>query len=232
MAEQVNAFIRDCYQLISASSPTVPLHGNDQSKGIQYLNELLAYYSANGLLITVPRTYAIPIAAAENVITFADGGTYERLSNPIQMWLSLSGTDYPLKIIRKQELDAQYKYGPLSGLPLYAIFTQNVDSTEVTLYPSPSQSYTFNVYGKFAVGELTSNDTMSDFAPNFIRFLRFAVARDLALYKGRSEAWTDMLEQRYNEGKMEMESGSTINLSLTKDYDTMLNGAARVRAGV
>ena len=232
MAKQVRALVRDAFQLISAASPTVPLKGDDQSKAIQILNELIEYYSYNGLLITVPRTYAIPITAGENVINFATGGTYGRLSNPISLWLSLEGTDYPLEIIRKQELAYQYKYAPLRGLPLYAIFTQNTTSTEITLYPSPSQSYTFNVYGKFEPATLTSNSEMTDFAPNFLRFLQLALARDLAIYKGRSEAWGEMLESRYVEAKQEMEAGSTINLSLGRDSNQMLNGATRLRAGV
>ena len=65
----------------------------------------------------------------------------------------------------------------------------------------------------------------------YIRFLRFALARDLALYKGRADAWTDKLEARYLEAEQEMIAATPVNVKTQFDRDSNLNGAALVRAG-
>ena len=232
MAQTTRDFVRDTYRLISAHSPTVPLHGDDQSKGLQYLNELLQSYGSTGLLISAPTTYSFAITAGQGEVVFTRGGAYGRLANPISLWLSLSGTDYPLEIRTKDWLESNYKYGPLQGLPLYAFFVQGLDESTIELYPAPSQGYTFNVYGKFEVPELTLNDTMANIPGYYIRFLRFALARDICSYKGREEAWTPNLEAKYKEARKNMIAASPLDLRLGAPNDDMLNGAARVRAGV
>jgi hypothetical protein len=52
------------------------------------------------------------------------------------------------------------------------------------------------------------------------------------MYKGRAEAWTPKLEQFYEEAYDIMVSTSEINLSITGDEQSLLNGAWRVRAGI
>ena len=71
-SQSVRDFIQDSYQIISANSPTVPLHGNDLSKGIQFLNELMQSYSSSGLLITVPQQVSFPVSENQGFITFGD----------------------------------------------------------------------------------------------------------------------------------------------------------------
>ena len=55
MVQTVKQFLTDSYQLISANTPTVPLQGNDMSKGLQFLNQLLTSYSATGLMLTIAK---------------------------------------------------------------------------------------------------------------------------------------------------------------------------------
>ncbi len=59
-----------------------------------------------------------------------------------------------------------------------------------------------------------------------------AVAKDIAMYKGRSDAWTDKLEMMLREAQDKMEAASEVNLSITGDRASLLNGAWRVRAGI
>jgi hypothetical protein len=72
MVQTVKQFITDAYQLISANTPTVPLQGNDMSKGIQYMNQLLKHYSATGLMLTIAKQVDFTVAIGQSEITFAD----------------------------------------------------------------------------------------------------------------------------------------------------------------
>ena len=103
MATTVRQFIFDMYRLITASTPTVPLHGDDENLAIRTLNRILENYASTGLLLTIAKTVSVPInlpmkeiwfvspdyvgpvttqtetvtlTAASNSITVADGSIY------------------------------------------------------------------------------------------------------------------------------------------------------------
>jgi len=238
-SQPVNEFVQDCYQLVSASSPTVPLHGNDLSKGIQFTNELLKYYSSSSLLLTIAKKINFSVAIGQQYVTFADP-TYTpaadiqqgRLTNLERAWLELSGVTYPLIDEDRGVFFGSYKFEPQQGLPLFVIITNDLNLTTMQLYPAPSQVYNMFVYGKFELPYLVSDGTMSNLPLYFIRFLRFAVARELAYYKGRSAAWDAKLEGMYQEAKDDMESVTTVDLSIDSANESYLNGSWRVRSGV
>jgi len=155
-----------------------------------------------------------------------------RLANLDNAWLVLSGVTYPLIDKSRDDYLAAWKYEPLQGLPRFIITYPDTDIVTATLYPAPSQFYQFFARGKFQLTDVTSNDDLSSIPQYYIRFFLFAVARDVALYTGRADAWTDKLEARFQEATMEMQSASEINLAITGDEQSLLNGAWRVRAGI
>lgn len=239
MAQSVKAFVQDSYQLISASSPTVPLQGNDISKGVQFLNELLEYYSSSGLLLTVAKQVEVEIAIGQSEVTFGPSTytptpdvTEGRLANLNNAWLLLQGVTYPLIDESRSVFLGSYKYDPQLGLPRFCINYFDTEITTMRLYPGASQVYNLNVYGKFQLSEFTQNEDMSALPAYFKRYLRLALARDLSVYKGRSTAWDEKLQALYIEAKDQMESTSAVNLVIESPTESYLNGAYRVRAGI
>jgi hypothetical protein len=312
MPYTVRDFCFQSYRLISAQNPTIPLHGDDEKLCIQVLNQLLAYFASNGLMITIAKTVTVPINLGQtqiyftptnytsmfqteyvpivtgyNFFTVANGtlytvgdavtgsgipanttitaidnnlitinnlvtltGTYlltftnqandptgayiqsGRLANLDNAWLVLSGVTYPLINKSRDEYLAAWKYEPLQGLPRFIIPFPDTDVVTATLYPAPSQFYQFYARGKFQLTDVTSNNDLSNIPQYYIRFFLFAVARDVAMYTGRAEAWTPKLEQLYQEAFDVMTSASEVNLSIAGDQQSLLNGAWRVRAGI
>lgn len=239
VAQSVKAFVNDSYQLVSANSPTVPLQGNDMSKGVQFLNELLQAYSATGLMLTIAKhiSFTLPIGVQE--ITFGSPSqipvpdvTQGRLANCQNAWLLLEGVTYPLILENRNVFYQSYKFDPQVGLPRFAIITNETDLTRMRFYPAASQVYEVNLYGKFQLPILTENDDMSSLPEYYKRFFRIALSKDLALYKGRSQAWSALLQQEYMDAKKDMESVSSINLNIETEQESYLNGSWRVRAGV
>ncbi|HMH10570.1 MAG TPA: hypothetical protein VK553_07655 [Candidatus Nitrosopolaris rasttigaisensis] len=251
-APTVKHFVIDAYQLISANSPTVPLQGNDMSKGVQFLNELLLDYSSSSLMLTIAKKIELIAQIGQRFVTFAgpdfvpptswvgnpDYGTtlptYNagRLSNLEDAWLELDGVTYPLIDEARGVFFGSYKFEPQLGLPRFAIITNDLDYTTMQLYPAPSQQYNLFIYGKFQLPSLTENSDMSLVPAYYYRYLKFALARDLAYYKGRSAAWTDKLELMFQEAKDNMESVSAMNLVIDSANESYLNGSWRLRAGV
>jgi hypothetical protein len=155
-----------------------------------------------------------------------------RLANLDNAWLILSGVTYPLIDKSRDDFLAAWKYEPLKGLPRFAIVFPNTEYVDIQLYPAPSQFFEFFCRGKFQLSEYTKDSDMSNLPQYFIRFLLFAGARDVCMYKGRSEAWTPKHEQFYQEAYDIMVSTSEMNLSITGDEQSLLNGAWRVKAGI
>ena len=235
----VREFCTQSYRLISASNPTVPLHGDDLSLMITVMNQLLRSYAATGLMLTIAKDATTTVTIGQKEITVGAANivptpniTLGRLANLNSAWLLQNGVTYPLIDESRNEFFAAFKYEPLQGLPRFLIVLPDTDVVRLRLYPAPSQSYEFYMRAKFQLDGLTSNSDMNLVPQYYHRFLLFAVARDTAMYKGRSAAWDEKLEMLYKISKDEMEAASEVNLAITGDRASMLNGAYRVAAGI
>lgn len=251
-AQTVKDFVTDSYQLISASSPTVPLYGNDMEKGVRFLNELLKSYSSSSLLLTIAQKVKLTVQINQLFVTFADVGfvppaswvgnpyygttlpSYSggRLSNLENAWLSLDGVTYPLIDESRNVFFGSYKFFPQLGLPRFTVLTNDLNYTTMQLYPGPSQQYDLWIYGKFELPYISESSNMSSLPLYYYRYLKYALARELAYYKGRSSAWDQKLEAMYQEARDEMESASTMNLVIDSANESYLNGSWRLRSGV
>ncbi len=238
-AQTAKQFVQDAYQLISASSPTVPLQGNDMAKGIHFLNNLLKYYSSSSLMLTISTKIMFTIQIGQLFATFGDPSyvptpnvTVGRLVNFENAWLELDGVDYPLIDESRNVFFGSYKFFPQLGLPRFVILVNETNLTSMQFYPGPSQQYNVWVYGKFQLAYISENADMSSLPQYYQRFLLFALARDLAFFKGRSVVWDQKLEAMYQEAKDDMESVSSVNLVIDTANESYLNGSWRIRAGI
>ena len=239
MVQTVKDFVSDSYRLINAASPTVPLHGDDMGKGVQWLNQLIRSYSGTGLLLTVAKSNQYLMSIGQQFVTFADESYLPaadvqigRLANLQNAYLVSEGLQYPLKVQNRNDFFSSWIYQPQSGLPIYAIVLPETNITTVQIYPSPSQPYVLNTYGKFELKELTQNDDLSSLPGYFVRFLQFALAKDISMYKSRSDAWSEKLEGMLVKAEQDMISVSSVNLKIKSDSDVLLNGSWRVIAGI
>lgn len=235
----VREFIQQSYRLINPSNPTQPLHGTDLTLGITILNQLLQSYASTGLLITIAKTVTVPLTTGQQEVVCGPASfvptpdiTLGRLANIGSAWLQLQGVTYPLIDMSRDEFLASFKYEPLQGLPRFVILYPDTDVVRIKIYPAPSQFFDFYLRGKFQLNELTSNDDMGALPAYYQRFLLFATAKDISVFKGRADAWTDKLELMLREAQDKMEAASEVNLSITGDRASLLNGAWRVRAGI
>jgi hypothetical protein len=72
MAITVREFVFQMYRLISASSPTVPLHGDDEKLAVRVLNQILQSYASSGLMMTIAKTVSVDINLPIKEIYFTD----------------------------------------------------------------------------------------------------------------------------------------------------------------
>src|SRR5882757_7264880 len=98
----VRQFVHQTYRLISASNPTIPLHGDDEQLMISILNQLLDYYASTGLLLTIATEFNLPLTIGQQVVTCGPATFVPtpdiplgRLANLETAWLLLDGVTYP-----------------------------------------------------------------------------------------------------------------------------------------
>ncbi len=72
MASTVRDFIFQMYRLISASNPTIPLHGDDEKLAIRVMNQILKSYASSGLMLTIARTVSVDINLPVKEVWFTD----------------------------------------------------------------------------------------------------------------------------------------------------------------
>jgi hypothetical protein len=235
----VREFVRQGYRLINPSNPTQPLHGDDQELAIGVLNQLLNSYAANGLMLTIAKTVTCPISIGQQYVicgpstyTPTPDITEGRLANLNNAWILLDNVDYPLIQISRDEFLASFRYEPLRGLPRFIMVFPETEIVRIQIYPAPSQEYELFMRGKFQLNPLTANDTMDSLPQYYQRYLLFATFKDVAMYKGRADAWTAKLEDMLMQATDIMVSASEVNLEITGDRASLLNGAYRIRAGI
>ena len=66
----------------------------------------------------------------------------------------------------------------------------------------------------------------------YIRYLRLALARDLAMYKARMSAWTTDLNAMFIEAEQNMTAASSQNMDIEVNTESWLNGSWRCRSGI
>lgn len=235
----VREFIADSYSLINPSSPTQTLQGNDLSKALRILNQLLQSYASTGLMLTIAKTVSCAVINGQGFVVCGPSTytptpdiTAGRLANLDSAWLLLDGVCYPLIDLSRTEFLESFRYEPLQGLPRMIISYPDTQVVKLQLYPAPSQGYELFIRGKFQMDELTSSDTMVTLPEYYYLYLQFALAKYIAAFKGRADAWTPLLEQMLKDQKDVMVASSEVNVEITGDRASMLNGAYRVKAGI
>lgn len=68
----VREFCFQMYRLISASNPTVPLHGDDEQLAVRVLNQIMQSYASSGLMTTIAKTISVPINLGIFNVVFVD----------------------------------------------------------------------------------------------------------------------------------------------------------------
>jgi hypothetical protein len=190
------------------------------------INQLFVTFADTGFI--VPTSWAGNPHYGQTLPSYGQG----RLTNLERAWLSLDGVTYPLIDESRGVFFGSYKYFPQLGLPRFAIVTNDLDYTTMQIYPGPSQQFNLWVYGKFSLPLITSGSTLNTLPLYYKRYLKTALAKELAFYKGRSSAWTPDLEARYQELRDQMESVSTMDLVIDSANESYLNGSWRLRAGI
>lgn len=211
--------VKHSYRLIGMNDPDDQLTGGETDEGLYYLNELLDSFQAQGLLI--PYLDEVTFNLVSNQDTYIFSPTHpntvgtRRIVQLEYVEVKIGEAIYPIQITSQSEYYLESRYLSNTTIPRYVILrNQPIDST-IIFYPIPKEQYECKVLAKFALENLEPHVNITTLPLYYHRFLRYALARELAsVFKGSDIKWQQIEEDEYQELYEKVLGAADVNLQL------------------
>ena len=222
-----NDLIVRAFYLLGEFSPDAIPSGQDVQDGLYYLNDILDYFSSQGLLIPYIKNveFTMEVGKGEytfsNVITNPDVNS-ERIVELDYVNIIRDQISYPVRIISRAELFNNARLTDLQSKPGYVILIREELQSKLKFYPVPAFPYECVVRAKYMLDHLELYDQLDEIPPYYYRFLRYALARELKdIYP--SSNWSAQQEQMYQEMLRDIKANNDITMTIYPDNILMNN---------
>lgn len=192
------------------------------STGLEIINEILDGFSADTIYVPYLTTLNFPFVVgqkeysisdmtpsdviADRVIdlTFANYAVATDTDNPIS---------YPLQIVSKANYYNVVRLPNLQARPGIIFLNKQPTQSIVTVYPSPDRAYECTLQVKCMLNSLSANEDLTQLAPYYYGFLKYAVAREARSYYP-SANWADTAEEKYQDYISNLKNANETDLTL------------------
>lgn len=163
--------------LTKGESPT----GDEASDGLASLNDLIASWSNDSLLVYARMLESFPIVSGQQSYTIGIGGNFntERPLQIVEAYLRLNTVDYQLSIINDVTFDGIILKDIQSAIPEALLYETSYPLGKISLFPIPTAGTLFLRTEK-QLTQIASLDTELQFPPGWERALRYSLAIELA----------------------------------------------------
>jgi hypothetical protein len=231
----VNRLIAEAFYYLGEWNKNDTIPGWAMQEACDLLNQMLATWKVETLLIPYLQTVEFNFVAGQSVYTFSKVITHDVYSSPIMHLYDvsylMSGTVYPIKIV-----DAGYYYNLYRTLNVQALSQivfplQEENATVLTFYPIPSQAYACRVRGKFPLSNVGLNDEIDELPDEYFNLLKMGLASELSeIYETAN--WSDKKESKLKELKKNIKGASYKDLWVNGTPANYLTAYDRVRGGI
>lgn len=185
MSSTAHDLIRGAMRLIGAVDPGEELTSSEAADGLELLNELQESLSNEGLACyqTLQENFGLSSGVAS--YTIGSGATFStpRPLNILSAFLRDSGTDYPLRILTREEYD-RIQAKTTSYQPEFLLYTPSVANGVITLYGVPAKAYAVTdglyINSTKQLQQFTGLTTAIVLPAGYKRMLRYALALEIA----------------------------------------------------
>ena len=175
-------------RLIGALAPGEPLAAQEAKDGLDSINRMIDSWSNDGLMV-YSITQEAPLVLTPDVSTYTLGLAGDLPERPLQIvnaFLRVGTTDFPVRILSKDEYASIVLKGMKSTIPNALFDDGGYPQRKITLYPVPSQANSLVLYTKRHLPEIASLDDTITLPPGYERALAFNGAIELAPEYGKS----------------------------------------------
>ena len=193
------------------------------STGLEIINEILDGFSADSIYIPYLTTLNSVFVVGKDTYSISDmiSGTDIVADRVIDLSFSNYTVQpqasepiiYPLMIINKATYYNVVRLQNLQARPGFIFLNKQADESFVTVYPAPDQPYPFSIQVKSMLNSLTAFQDISELAPFYYGFLKYAVARELSSYYP-SSIWDAKLESKYDDYISNIKNSNETDLTI------------------
>jgi hypothetical protein len=235
MELSVNRLILKSFYYLGEWNPNHQPEGWMMTEAVDYLNEMLAEWRSERLLIPFLQTVSFTATPGQGQYVFANTGTYDiespKLAELDYLEFIFEDVVYPINVIPAAAYYENYRLTNLQSLMSVAFLIQDVNSSILTFYPIPDRNYQVNVRGKFVLSDVALNDDVVELPDEYVSVLYMGLARKLSNFyetANWSKERTEMLETM----KKSLRASNFEDLWVTNNKSNSLMGGYRVLAGV
>jgi len=217
------SIINKAFHLTGAFTVEDKLEGPVIAEALDLLNELLASFAVSGLLLPVRNTITFSTSADKSIYTFGSSADYDINTNQlIEITncniIEQNGITYPLRSMSSSMYYNSFLNRISYAMPRRYLLEQNPSYSKITFYPSPDRDYTVELQCKQHLSNLTESAKITQINVNYLRFLRYALARELKNYYPAS-SWNDTKELMYRELEEDVKCSNYTDMTLTCSED-------------
>lgn len=188
----VSDILKDAMGLIGAVEIDETPTATEIQTAMRVANMMLGRWSTQRLTIRSPSKLTIPLVSGKATYTIGPDGTYDIIGQrPISIISAYlrdqNNHDTPLDIITKSLYNTYPDKEISSGIPSCLVYDplssqQNIHSGEITVYNTPSSTYTIYAEAIYYITEFTNVNDDLTFEPGYYEALVYGLAARLFRY--------------------------------------------------
>lgn len=157
------------------------LSGDEASDGLDSLNNLIASWSNESLLIYVRLSESFPLVGGQTSYTIGNGGDFntERPMQIVSAFTRIVNIDYSMKVLNGVQYDDISQKNIQNAWPNVLYYDNNFPLGTIKLYPVPTTG-TIHIRSEKQLTSFASLDTDLSFPPGWERALIFNLAVETA----------------------------------------------------
>lgn len=212
-------------RLISSTTPGEAIPGDEINNGLVVLNQMLASWSTDNLMIPYRSLDAFSLVVGQKSYTIGTSGMVNinsvRPDYITDAWLTdtLSGIDYPINFYTSQ----QYEDIPLKSIqsiPRWLYYDTQYPNGVINIFPTASATtYTLNIQSTKPIMQFATINSSMILPGEYFKAMRYLLADELATEYGFSIA-ADLAE-KIKEARRMIKRKNTKNTVAT--FDAALN---------
>jgi hypothetical protein len=219
--ETVNSatFVRQAYSFVGIINQNDDLPDNMYQDGIDYLNQILGADQASGINIPYYVAYTLNTVNGQAAYTISTDSEADLVENPLieleMAQVIFNNTQYPIYIKTREEFFDTARSLIAYSMPREMILVPGVNTSQVQFYPAPNNVYQVIIRGKAALSNITKNTDMSNIPPHMLKYLRYALGRELSL-RYKSSVWDERAETEFLYLREQFNAGNDVDIAIQK----------------
>lgn len=213
-----NDLINNAFYMLGEFSPNRIPESRDVATGLYILNDMFDYYGTRGVRIPIFREITFTMTPGKGDYTVSNvNNSYdvnaERIIEIDFANVVYNEVSYPVKPMTEAIVKNRVRWDNLESWPEIVWLDKEVLYSTLHFYPKPSLAFECIIKGKFMLDHLELHDQLDEIPPNYNRFLRYALARELKEYYPSSN-WSGTSEKEYQIMLSELMGSAEVDVTL------------------